>query len=104
LQGLSRFVAKNSPSNPAFIALVGSLSSNAVLKDRPEIQAIVENTLPVMTSPPFLSSQSSVLMVFLMILSFQCYVLAKASDDLDYVPAVIWTFSTSEISVEFREK
>ncbi|OQV20140.1 putative Protein SMG8 [Hypsibius exemplaris] len=63
LQALSRFVARNSTSNPpAFIALVGSVNSKTSLEDSPEIQAILDNTLP-------------------------CYVLAKASDDLDYVPA-----------------
>ncbi|XP_055334368.1 nonsense-mediated mRNA decay factor SMG8-like [Paramacrobiotus metropolitanus] len=61
---LMKFVAKYSSVRPAFIALIGSLSDSVTLEERPDIEAILNNTLP-------------------------CYVLNRRSADIDYIPSCV---------------
>ncbi|GAU97951.1 hypothetical protein RvY_09166 [Ramazzottius varieornatus] len=46
LKVLMTHVARRPASTPAFVALIGSLSNRVILRDHPEIQAILQNRLP----------------------------------------------------------
>lgn len=82
LDVLLKYVARYSTYRPAFIGLVGSLSRNAVLDGRPEIHAILNNTLPVRTGYAVYAGMHG------WTLNLQCYILNRRPKDLDYIPSV----------------